>query len=128
MSAGNPFGCYDRRFVKELLPVLIGAVVVVGLKLALPRSIPTWPIHAMLALIMAYAIVISVAAIRRLDELEQRIQLIAIAVSFTLTGILVTTADILEKDGFPRIGGSWLWLIMAAIWFVSALVLRRRYR
>jgi len=82
----------------------------------------------MLALIMAYAIVISVAAIRRLDELEQRIQLIAIAVSFTLTGILVTTADILEQDGFPRIGGSWLWMIMAAIWFVGALLLRRRYR
>jgi hypothetical protein len=77
---------------------------------------------------LAVMIVATVLAIRRLDELSQRIQLMAIAVSFTTTAALATALSLLHRSGLP-LGRwyDWAWPFMAIVWGVSVMVIKRRY-
>jgi hypothetical protein len=126
----NPFGCFDRRYAIELLPAMMGIVIALVLALAIPRT----PgirivISGVLALTLAYSIVFTVAAIRRLDELQQRIHLIAIATSFTVIGVIASLSMCVQVAA-PRwtLSGIGLWVIMQIVWMGGVIVLNRRYR
>jgi len=74
-------------------------------------------------------IVISLLSIRSLDEMQQRVQLEALAIAFAGTGVLSSTYGFLEGAGLPRIEwGVWIWPGMVALWVVGMLVARSRYR
>jgi hypothetical protein len=78
---------------------------------------------------MGYAITITVGAIRRLDELQYRIQLEAIAFAFTASAILMTGWGFLAKAGLPpRQWGPETWLVMVLLWAFGLWLTRRRYR
>ncbi len=68
-------------------------------------------------------------AVRRLDELQQRIHLIAIALSFGLTAVVVTGVEFVSRAGvtIPP-AGLWIWGLMAVTWGIGVAVLARRYR
>lgn len=64
---------------------------------------------------------------RRLDELQQRIQLEAMAFAFIGTAVTTAGYGLLEFAGLPRLGWVWVWPVMAALWFTSDwLVTQRR--
>ena len=80
-------------------------------------------------LVMAALIAYTVITIRKLDELGQRIQLVAIAASFAVTGGISTLYAFLVKAGMPSLEWAiWLWPFMSLVWGVSVLVINRRYR
>lgn len=125
----NVFKCFDRRYLVEIAPALFALALVVVLKRTLPRT-PRIELamHGLLAVTMGYTVIVTVAAIRRLDELQRRIQLVAIAVSFAATGVLVTSLEFLTRLGLPKPEGPELWIFMTLVWVGAALVLGRRYR
>lgn len=68
-----------------------------------------------------------VRAIRRLDELERRILLEALSVSFMGTLILVLSLGFLQFAGLPAVNGSYIGFFMAVLWLVAKLVIHRKY-
>jgi hypothetical protein len=122
--------CKDPRF---LLIALAAAAVIVGaawMGRDLPRGGP-----GKLGLAIAQAgattvvVLMIVRGIRRLDELQRRIQLEALAGAFAGTAILVTTWGFLEIAGAPEIRwGLWIWPAMTVLWAGGLLLARRRYR
>jgi hypothetical protein len=126
----SPYGCYDRRYLIELIPAMLALAVALGLLLVVPRTpaVRMWML-GLGSVGTAYTVVVSIAAIRRLDELQQRIHLIAIAVSFAVTGVIVTMTKFLQRAGLPEYPtGNGLWVVMFGVWWAVAIVLSRRYR
>jgi hypothetical protein len=127
----NPFRCFDRRFLVQAIPALI---LLFGLALAgrtFARGTPARiAIAALLSVVTGYVIVISVATIRRLDEMQQRLHLEAIAISFTVTAVLATASEYMTKAGarLPTLDLGWWWPFMAFTWVGAVWVLSRRYR
>src|SRR5262245_40111146 len=96
----TPYACYDARYFLELIPGMVLIVAAIVVRFAAPRT----PSMRLLALGLvsvgaAYTVLLTVAVLRRLDELQQRIHLIAIAVSFAATGVVVVMTRFLTMAG-----------------------------
>ena len=77
------------------------------------------------------AIMAAVAIIRelnRLDELQLRIQLNSLAVSFLLTAIATFTYGFLENIGYPPISMLWVLPFMLMVWGSATPLIARNYR
>ncbi|MGY8526241.1 hypothetical protein [Paracidovorax citrulli] len=66
--------------------------------------------------------------LRRMDELQLRINLEALAVAFAGTALLTFAYGFLEGVGFPRLSLFVVWPLMAGLWIVGGLLCGRRYR
>ena len=126
----NPFRCFDAKFLLESLLV---ALLIVGIAYAakpLPKGSAVKIAAAVLqSLGFGWIIARSVLSIRRLDELQQRIHLVAIATSFAATGAVLVAIDLFAKAGLAwRPEGSFFWVGMVLVWWIAVLVLNRRYR
>jgi hypothetical protein len=63
------------------------------------------------------------------DEFTLRIHMIAIAVTFALTGVVSYACDFLEKAGFiSELPFSALWMAMVVVWWISIISTARYYR
>lgn len=126
----NPFRCFNRRYLIELLPAVLAIGVALAIRLSAPRSQATRLVIAGFASGgLAWMVVVTVAAIRRLDELQQRIHLIAIAVAFAATGALMAVSMFLRVAHAGWVPSETdLLLCMMLGWSVVVLVLNRRYR
>ena len=83
------------------------------------------------ALLPAVPVAISVVALvpyynRLLDELQQRIQLEAIAFAFLGTLVIAFGYGLLELAGLPGIAWRWAWVLMVALWLIGDWIARRR--
>ena len=63
---------------------------------------------------------------RLLDELQQRIQLEAIAFAFLGALIIAFVYGLLELAGLPGIAWKWAWVLMVALWVIGDWLARRR--
>ena len=66
--------------------------------------------------------------LRRMDELQLRMQLEALGFSFAGTAILTFSYGFLEGLGYPRLSMFTVWPMLAALWIVGLLLARRRYQ
>jgi len=120
-------------YVKELLSTLaVYAVALVGSIELLQHSDfpPGWraaialtPMLACLA--MAWVIL---REIRRMDEMQRRIQFEALGFAFAVTALSTFSYGFLEGLGWPRLSMFGIWPLMAALWVVGLALARRRYR
>ncbi len=72
-----------------------------------------------------------VRMLRRVDELQRRIQLEAIGFAFAATVIVAMAVDLLEQAKIvPAIHWGWtgLWTAMALLWAAGNVMANRRYR
>jgi len=66
--------------------------------------------------------------LRRMDELQMRIQLEALGFSFAGTAVLTFSYGFLEGLGYPRLSMFSVWPVMAVLWIVGLVLARRRYQ
>jgi hypothetical protein len=66
--------------------------------------------------------------LRRMDELQRRIQLEALGFSFAGTAVLTLSYGFLEGLGYPRLSMFTVWPLLAALWIVGLVLARRRYQ
>ena len=130
MTDQKLFKCFDARF---LTMAVIAALVVIAAALIGVRFERGSAVRLAMALVQSagigFVIVRSVIAIRRLDELQYRIHLEAMAGAFAATGVLISTWGFLEKAGLPGLEwGLWGWPIMVLLWGGGLIGLQRRYR
>lgn len=122
--------CFDRRYLRELGPAFALAAIAMGILFLFPRS----PGRRLVALgvstaLLVWVLLVTVAALRRLDELEQRLHLLAIAASFTATGVLLAVLPLAQALGLAWQPPSlFWWMFMLLFWAASLAVLNRRYR
>jgi len=129
MTTPKLMGCFDRRYLGQ---IAVGGIAVVALAFVARQFDRGSTVR--LALVVAecvaigYLIATTTWAIRRLDELSQRIHLVALAISFTVTAVLATALGLLSEAGLP-LGDwyLWVWPFMALVWAAGAFVIRRRY-
>ena len=64
----------------------------------------------------------------KIDELQQRIQLIAIGFSAGTTGLLTFFYGFLENAGFRPVSLMWVFPLMLMLWGVGLAFVSRRYK
>lgn len=122
--------CWDRR----TLAVALGAAAIVVAAAFLGKRFPIRsPVRITLALVegaaTAFVILMPWRMMRHLDELQQRVQLEALAAAFLIVGVGTAVYGFLESAGLPRFDwGTWLWPLMVFVWGAAQIVARRRYR
>ncbi len=130
MVSRNPFNCYSPWFYALVAASV--AVVVAGAFVghALPPRSAARIAVALLQGASTGAVVVSVFhSIRRLDELEQRVQYESVALAFAATAVVVTMYGFLERAGLPAVAwGLWVYPLMFACWGIAWNVVVRRYR
>ena len=87
--------------------------------------------YLMVVLPMVPGVFIALGALRvfrGLDELEQKIRLESMALSFIITLILMISLGLLDMVGVPQLNGAWVSVVMAGLWLVAKLWLNWRYR
>jgi hypothetical protein len=65
---------------------------------------------------------------RRMDELQVRIQFEALGFAFAGTAILTFSYGFLEGLGYPKLSMFTVWPILAVLWVVGLVLARRRYQ
>ncbi len=62
------------------------------------------------------------------DELERQIQFTSLAITFAATAFASLSYGFLQGAGFPRLSMIVVWPFIGAVWLVSSLLLRLKYR
>lgn len=77
---------------------------------------------------LPFAVLAFVRSMRRMDELQRRIQLEAISFGFGTTLLITLTIGFLENAGLPRL--SWIWVtpLMIPLWSLGLFIANRHYR
>lgn len=118
---------YTREFVSGM--VAYGLMVVV-MVIAVPMMGDS-PWRYLLALLpvlpAAYVLRAYIRFLGRLDELQQRIQLSAIAFAAGTTGMLTFAYGFLELAGFPHIPAIWVFPVLIWLWGIGLAIASRRY-
>ena len=130
MQDRKPFSCFDRRYLVKL-GIGTAAILAAGIgsKAYAVGSTGRLGLVGLESIAMGYIILITVATILRLDEMNQRIHLEAIAVSFSATAVLGTALGLMERAGLRVTGWEQsLWLFMALVWGLGVFAIQRRYR
>ena len=121
----------QRYFVELMIGIAAYAVVLVVSLMILNNASPeaVWrPVVALLPMLPAVLVIVAVVRnLRRIDELQQRIQLEALAIAFMGTAFLTFGYGFLENVGFPHLSWFAVWPIMAVLWLVGLFIARRRY-
>ncbi len=65
--------------------------------------------------------------LHRMDELQRRMQLEALAFAFAGTALVTFSYGFMENAGFPRISMFAVWPLMGALWTIGLVLGRRRY-
>jgi hypothetical protein len=67
------------------------------------------------------------ANLRRIDEMQRRVQLEALALAFMGTAFITFTYGFLENAGLPRLSMFAVWPLMGTLWIIARLACARRY-
>ncbi len=121
-----------RRYLAELGAAIIAytAVLVLSLTVLIHAQLrgPAATLIAMTPMIPAAgACWAMLRQVRRIDEMQRRVQLEALAISFAGTALITFSYGFLEGVGYPRMSMFVVWPIMATLWVVALFVCHRRY-
>lgn len=121
-----------RAYMIEFGSAMAAYVVVLIVSLLVIEQNPQAPWRYLLALAPVvpafFALLAFVRFLGRMDELQRRIQLEALGLSFGATAILTFAYGFLENVGFPQISYIWILPLMVVLWGVGAGIASRRYR
>ena len=123
----------SKQYVKELTATLLvyGAALVGSIEFLTHVDVarPWRDLIALSPMIPAAAAAwVVLRELRRMDELQRRIQLEALGFSFAGTAILTFSYGFLEGLGYPRLSMFAVWPILAGLWAIGLVLARRRYQ
>jgi hypothetical protein len=131
-KSAMPVAVAHRRYVIQLALAMIcyGIVLIISLKL-IPSVTRGW-LQVLVAIAPVVPVIFVLASIVRLlsriDEMQRRIHLEAMALAAGITALLALTCGFLENAGMPRLSGFWTFASISLLWAVFAIILQRRYR
>jgi hypothetical protein len=127
-----PVAVAQRRYAIQLALAMISYAIVLIISLTLIPSVPRGWLQVLVAtapvIPVIFVLVSIVRLFSRIDEMQRRIHLEAIALAAGITALLALTCGFLENAGVSRLSGFWTFASIGFLWAVFALILRRRYR
>ncbi len=121
-----------RAYLKEFglamgayIVLLPASTVIVG---RIPHSVWRFPVALVPMVPAVFVLWAVVRNLGRMDELQRRIQIEALACAFGGTALITFSYGFLENVGFPHISWFFVWPIMAVLWLISEAIAMRRYR
>ena len=123
----------SRQYLKELTATLVvyGMLLVGSIELLTHVAVarPWRDVIALSPMLPAAATAwVILRELRRMDELQRRIQLEALGFSFAGTAILTFSYGFLEGLGYPKLSMFTVWPILAVLWAIGLVLARRRYQ
>lgn len=119
---------YLRKFSLAMAAYVVVLILVVLAAARLDAS----PWRYLVWLLPAIPVVFMVGAylgfLAKMDELAQRIQLIALGFAFGVTALLTFTYGMLENAGLPSLSLVWVFPLMIVLWGIGTAAASRRYR
>lgn len=136
MSGRDPNRMLQRRYLREFLPAMLGYVFVlpISIILLLRVDLPTgWKVVVALlpVLPMAFVVRAMLRHMLRQDELQQRIELQAVAIACAVIGLASFSLGFLQNVRvLPSPTWAMLWVLplMIGVYGMVRLLLARRYR
>lgn len=122
----------DRVYFRQFSAAMLGYAAVLVVSLVLLRQIGDSPWRFAVAVLPVLPVVYGMrAVIQRLghmDELQQAVQLQALAFACGLTALTTFTLGFLENAGLPRL--SWIWILplICVFWGLGLALAERKYR
>ncbi len=121
-----------RAYTAQFLSTMAAYVVLLLLSVYVLQHNPTAAWRGLVAVLPAIpasvGLLVFVRYLGRMDELQRRIQLDAIAFAAGAVAILTFSWGLLENAGFPHLSLIWVMPLMAVIWGLAASVAAYRYR
>jgi hypothetical protein len=124
-----------RRYMREFIYSMIAYVITLSLSLTGLGLFADYPLNTariVVSLAPVVPVVFMVIAFLRylnaMDELQQRIQLLAIGFAAGTTGLLTFSYGFLENIGFPPISLLWVFPVMILLWGIGLAFISRRYQ
>jgi len=142
VRAFRPEGCDDvtpevrRRYLREILPAMVGYVLAVFLSVWLLRRVDAPALRALIALLPVPAIAMAMRAIvhriRDADELQRRIEVEAVSIAAAFVSLGYLAAGFLQRAKVIDVPSSvamiWVFPLVCLTFGVAKTVLGRRYR
>jgi hypothetical protein len=142
VRAFRPEGCDDvtpevrRRYLREILPAMVGYVLAVFLSVWLLRRVDAPALRALIALLPVPAIAMAMRAIvhriRDADELQRRIEVEAVSIATAFVSLGYLAAGFLQRAKVIDVPSSaamiWVFPLVCLSFGVAKAVLGRRYR
>jgi hypothetical protein len=98
----------------------------------IPKIEPPNPIRYLVAVLPLLPLFFALAAflqyLRRMDEMQRRIQFEAFGLSLALTGMLTFTSGLLQRVGIPPIDITFVFPMLIFFWGVGVCLANWRYR
>ena len=120
-----------RRYTRDLLIALLTYVILLhvsGFIVEANQDAGWRYVVATLPMIPAiFVAIVWVRYYRRMDELQQRIALEALAFAFGGTALITFGYGFLDAAGLPRISWWWVWPVMASLWIIGEWLARKRW-
>lgn len=120
-----------KRYLIGFGSSMLFYTIAVVSSVTLLQRYPELPLKTLIALLPVVPILFALHAFLRylnsMDEMQQRIQMNAIAFAAGATGILTFTYGFLENVGYPVLSWTWVFPLMIALWGVATAVVSRRY-
>ena len=122
-----------RRYQVELMISLaLYFVFLFGSNWLLRALNPDGALKYTIAVLPMLGVIATAAAIlrhvRRMDELQQRTSLEALAFAFSVSAFGFFAWGFAETAGAPKLPTFAIWPIMAVLWIIGGLLAHRRYR
>lgn len=121
-----------QRYLIELGSSIALYAITLIVSLSFLQAYPDTPWRVLIAISPSVpALLAAVAVIRALkdlDELQQKIQLLGFACSFLIVGLVTFTYGFLENIGFPHIPYVWVFPVMIATWGLVTPLVSRVYQ
>lgn len=122
-----------RQYLIGFSLAMIGYTALLFASIMLVRASQPLPLRIFLAampvLPLLFGFRVYVRYIAQLDELQQRIQVMAHAWAAGITGILTLTYGLVEANaGLPTISLIWVFPLLISTWGIAVGILSRRYQ
>jgi len=121
-----------RLYIKEFGGSMTAYIIVLFLSRWILRADldERWvlPVTLLPMIPIAFAAWAMMRAYRRMDELDQKVQLEALAFSFTGTALACVTYGFLQVAEAPPIQGFWVFVFMMVLMGIGRFFARRHYR
>mgnify|MGYP001052901713 FL=1 len=122
------------RYLVELGAGMVayGVVLMISIRLISHGAIenPVWKTVISLApMLPALFVAVSVLRqLRRIDELQRKIQSEAFSLAFAGTALITFSYGFLENVGYPKLSMFAVWPLMSVLWIAGGVISHRRYR
>jgi ABC-type dipeptide/oligopeptide/nickel transport system permease subunit len=129
LDFGTPLRTYYARFTVSM-GLYVAAIV--GVSAAFARDLIPARFAAGVALLPALPLVLValtiLAYLRKIDELQRKVQLDAMAFSFALTSVTTFSYGLLQSYArAPAVSWTFVWPVLAVYWVIGLWFSRRRY-